>query len=67
MSGTKIGGQKVRDALLKKFGSDYYVKMGQKGGKKTGKKGFALMPREKVAEAGRKGGKNRWKSRQKML
>jgi general stress protein YciG len=35
---------------------NYYRKLGAKGGKVTGKKGFALMSVEKRSAAGRKGG-----------
>lgn len=56
MSGTKAGGKKARDTILKKFGANYWVNIGRRGGQVCGKKGFALMPHDKVVAAGRKGG-----------
>jgi uncharacterized protein len=56
MSGTQAGGIKARDTNKKKYGNDFYSKMGAIGGKKTGIKGFALN-RELARTAGAKGGK----------
>lgn len=60
MSGTKAGGIAARDTNLEEYGEDFYARIGSIGGKK-GKadgtiKGFALMDKEKVRKAGRKGG-----------
>lgn len=55
MAGTKAGGRKCRDTNLRKYGADYYKRMGSKGGKWCGPKGFALDP-ERAKTAGRKGG-----------
>lgn len=55
MSGTKLGGLKARATTLEKHGIDFYNKIGAKGGRAKVPKGFALMDKEKVAEAGRKG------------
>ena len=55
ISGTKAGGQKTREANLKRD-PDFYKKIGRKGGQKTGVlKGFAANP-ELAREAGRRGG-----------
>ena len=56
MSGTKAGGLKARKTNYEKHGKDFYKKIGQKGGKKSGiLKGFALN-RELASKAGKKGG-----------
>ena len=56
ISGTKAGGQKARDTNIKKYGKDFYKKMGVKGGSKSGiPKGFGINHKLAV-EAGRKGG-----------
>ena len=56
MSGTKAGGLKARKTNYERHGKDFYKKIGQKGGKKTGiLKGFALN-RELARKAGKKGG-----------
>ena len=39
MPGTKIGGQKAAITIKKKYGADYYAKLGKKGGSVIGKKG----------------------------
>lgn len=61
MAGTKAGGQKAREANLRKYGPDFYVKIGAIGGKLGRTGGFwhakhILGDTEKVREAGRKGG-----------
>lgn len=57
MSGTKKGGVQAALTNKKRYGNDFYKKIGAKGGQKTGvKKGFAANP-ALAAEAGRKGGK----------
>jgi hypothetical protein len=56
MSGTKKGGFKAAETNKKRYGKDFYKKIGSKGGIKTGvKKGFAANP-ELAAKAGKKGG-----------
>ena len=56
MSGTKAGGAKARQTNYDRHGKDFYKKIGQKGGKKSGiLKGFALN-RELARMAGKKGG-----------
>lgn len=57
MSGTKEGGIKCRDENKRKYGEDFYKKIGAKGGAKKVKKGFALMDKSKVAAIGARGGR----------
>lgn len=56
MAGTVTGGQKAAATNKSKYGSDFYAKIGAKGGKlgKTG--GFAANP-ELARIAGAKGGR----------
>jgi general stress protein YciG len=56
MAGTKLGGMKAAATNKAKHGSDFYAKIGAKGGKlgKTG--GFAANP-ELARIAGAKGGR----------
>jgi general stress protein YciG len=57
MAGTTVGGLKTVETNKKKYGEDFYIKIGAKGGKAayTGKKGFAANP-ELARQAGAKGG-----------
>lgn len=55
MSGTKEGGQKTRETNLRKHGSDFYKRIGAKGGRNGHTGGFAAN-RELAIMAGRKGG-----------
>lgn len=52
----KDSGSKVRRTIEERYGKDYWRKIGSKGGKATGMKGFALNP-ELARMAGKKGGK----------
>lgn len=54
MAGTTAGGIKTRDKNLARD-PDFYKRIGSKGGKHTGLKGFALNP-ALARVAGRKGG-----------
>lgn len=57
MSGTIKGGVKAAETNKKRYGKDFYKKIGAVGGKKTGvKKGFAANP-ALAREAGKKGGR----------
>ena len=56
MAGTKAGGIKCRDENIRKYGEDYYQKIGAKGGAKKVPKGFALMDRNKLIKLSVKGG-----------
>ena len=56
MAGTKAGGTKAAETNRKRYGDDFYKKLGSKGGKVTGvAKGFASNL-ELAREAGRRGG-----------
>lgn len=55
MSGTKIGGLRAAETNKKKYGEDFYVKMGKKGGLAQVPKGFA-MNTKLASIAGTKGG-----------
>ncbi len=56
MAGTKAGGLKARETNLRNHGQDFYKRIGSRGGKWRGNKGFAAIPTEKVRAAGAKGG-----------
>lgn len=60
MSGTIEGGIKARDTNIRKYGADFYVRIGQKGGKLGRTGGFHHSKINGLnihIEAGRKGGK----------
>lgn len=57
MAGTKAGAKKASETMKKKYGNNWYCKIGSIGGKAHVDKGFACMPYEKRSEAGRKGGR----------
>ena len=57
MSGTKEGAKKAAATNKAKHGEDFYKRIGSKGGKRTGLKGFALNP-ALARVAGAKGGRN---------
>lgn len=56
MAGTKKGGEAAASTNKKKYGSDFYAKIGAMGGKK-GRTGGFFANRELAREAGRKGGR----------
>jgi general stress protein YciG len=56
MSGNSTGGKRAAETNKRLHGEDFYAKIGSKGGKATGIKGFAADP-ERAREAGRKAGK----------
>ncbi|HSX28039.1 MAG TPA: hypothetical protein VLF60_01175 [Candidatus Saccharimonadales bacterium] len=56
MAGTKAGGEKAAKMNKTKYGTDFYARIGAKGGKATGPKGFAVN-RELARAAGAKGGR----------
>ena len=55
MPGTLAGGRKAAKTNKLRYGDDYYVTIGAKGGKESRGGGFAPN-RELAREAGRKGG-----------
>lgn len=57
MAGTKIGGQKAAQTNKTRHGSDFYAKIGRKGGSVTGTKGGFASNLELARIAGAKGGK----------
>jgi general stress protein YciG len=56
MAGTKAGGKLAAKKNLEKYGSDFYAKIGAKGGKK-GKTGGFYANRDLARIAGAKGGR----------
>lgn len=56
MAGTKEGGRKAAAKNKAKFGSDFYAKIGRKGGEKGTTGGF-YANRELARKAGAKGGR----------
>jgi general stress protein YciG len=56
MAGTKEGGKKAAATNKAKFGSDFYAKIGKKGGQNGKTGGFAANP-ELARIAGAKGGR----------
>jgi general stress protein YciG len=56
MAGTKAGGQAAAKTNKAKYGSDFYAKIGAKGGA-LGKTGGFYANRELAREAGRRGGR----------
>lgn len=55
MAGTKAGGMKAAARNKERHGADFYARIGAKGGKKTGLKGFAVN-RDLARRAGAIGG-----------
>lgn len=56
MPGTIPGGKAAAATNIKKYGADFYTKIGSIGGKKSRGGGFSSMPKWKVRECGIKGG-----------
>lgn len=56
MAGTKAGGKAAAETNKKKYGSDFYAKIGAKGGK-LGRTGGFFANRELARQAGAKGGR----------
>ena len=57
MAGTHAGGLIAAQTNKELYGKDFYSKIGVKGGSVSNpNKGFASMDKEKIREAGRKGG-----------
>lgn len=55
MAGTQKGGAKAADTNKKKYGPDFYARIGSMGGK-LGRTGGFYANHELAREAGRKGG-----------
>lgn len=56
MAGTKAGAQKTAETNRRKYGADYYARIGAIGGKKSRGGGFAAN-KELARIAGAKGGR----------
>jgi general stress protein YciG len=56
MAGTKAGGQKAADTNKKKYGSDFYARIGKAGGH-VGKTGGFFANRDLARKAGARGGR----------
>lgn len=59
MAGTKEGAVKAAQTNKEKYGPDFYREIGAKSWdnpERSHETGFALLPKEKVVELGRKGG-----------
>lgn len=56
MPGTKAGGRKAAATNMKKYGSEFYKRIGSKGGQNGHTGGFASNP-ELARTAGAKGGR----------
>lgn len=56
MPGTTTGGKNAAITNKKKYGEDFYKKIGAKGGAKSRGGGFAAATPEQRSEWGRKGG-----------
>ena len=56
MAGTLLGGKRASETNKRKYGEDFYRNIGRMGGVAKVPKGFALMPKEKVIQAGVIGG-----------
>ena len=56
MAGTKAGGKAAAQTNKKKYGAEFYARIGAMGGKK-GRTGGFFANRELAREAGRKGGR----------
>ena len=56
MGGTKLGGLKAKATNIKKYGDDFYSRIGAMGGRAGHTGGFAANP-ALARVAGRKGGK----------
>lgn len=73
MAGTKEGAEKARETNLKRYGSDFYSKIGKKGQEsylakpkeERKPRGFASMSPERRSELGRKGGSKSRRGRDK--
>lgn len=56
MAGTNNGAKAAALTNKRKYGEDFYVRIGAMGGKISRGGGFASMSKERLRELGRKGG-----------
>lgn len=56
MSGTKVGGQRAAATTRRKYGTDFYIRIGSLGGK-AGNTGGFYRDSERARKAGAKGGR----------
>lgn len=56
MSGTRLGGLRAAATNKQKYGENFYIEIGRRGGQNSHLGGFASMDKEKVRACGRKGG-----------
>lgn len=67
MAGTVAGGKAAAATNVKKYGADFYAKIGEKGGRK-GRTGGFFADRDLARRAGAKGGRiSKRTSKQKEL
>lgn len=64
MAGTRAGGRAAAETNKEKYGSDFYSKIGRKGGVKGTTGGF-FANRELARIAGQKGGANSRRTKEK--
>jgi hypothetical protein len=65
MAGTKIGGKHASNTNKKRYGEDFYKKIGAKGGAKKVSKGFGTN-RELARSAGAIGGRKSRRTKVKL-
>jgi len=57
MAGTKEGGLRAYETMIKKYGKDFFAINGAVGGKAKVPKGFAMMDKDKLRKLAAKGGR----------
>lgn len=58
MSGNRTSGLKAKETMIKKFGKDYYSRIGREGGQNGTTGGFASMDKARLREVSALGGRN---------
>lgn len=56
MSGTRLGGLRAAATNKQKYGENFYIEIGRRGGQNGHSGGFVTMDKERVRACGRKGG-----------
>lgn len=56
MPGTRTGGLKASNTIYSRYGKNFFVEIGRRGGEVKGEKGFAL-DLNRASTAGKKGGR----------